>query len=72
MAPPTVGHDYGLAAVAQTAVGWGFVGGFQLLTVVVGQGEVAQQGILPDSGLGREPIASDKATCRLYRIWSDV
>ena len=47
MAPPTVGHQNSLAAVAQTAVGSSFEGGFELLAIVIVQGEVNHESILP-------------------------
>jgi hypothetical protein len=52
MAPPTVGHEYGLAAVAQAAISCGLEGGFELLTVIVVQGDVDHSGLLPHCGLG--------------------
>ena len=52
MAPPTVGHQESLATVAQTAVGSGFKGVFELLAIVIVQGDMNHESILPDRSLG--------------------
>jgi hypothetical protein len=41
-----------MTAVAQTAVSGGFEGVFELLLVVLSQGDFDHHGILPDRGLG--------------------
>jgi len=52
MAPPTVGHQDGLAAGAQTTVGSGFEGVFELLALVIVQGDMHHASILSDRSLG--------------------
>jgi hypothetical protein len=47
MAPPTVGHQESLAAVAQTAVSSSFEGVFELLAIVIVQGDGHHESILP-------------------------
>ena len=51
-APPPVGHQESLAAVAQTAVGSGFKGVFELLAIVIVQGDMNYESILPARTLG--------------------
>jgi hypothetical protein len=52
MAPPAVGHQDSLAAVAQTAVGSGCEGVFELLAIVIVQGDANHERLLPDNSMG--------------------